>query len=367
MISISLCMIVKNEEKILSRCLDSLSGLMDEIIIVDTGSTDHTKEIARRYTDKVFDFSWCDDFAAARNFSFSKATKDYIYAPDADEILDEPNRERFFLLKRTLLPEIELVTMHYLTPSKFNTVQNSTEDLRPKLFKRLRTFTWINPVHETIRLDPVVYDSDICIQHLPQGMHGKRDFTIFLKSYEKNGMLPNNIITMYAKELLKCGNLSDLNDALPIFERIYNKEPTEESICILARFYRMKNMVDKFFSVALKNVAVSGYSEVCCELGAYYLSRKEFEEASIWYYNAAYEVSPVLDIETGGVIPLNGLADSYEQWAKQLEKQLDSIPFHSRGNFAPDQEKIDSLYENAKLYRQRAEEWILPVTIHTYA
>ena len=86
MISISLCMIVKNEAEILARCLDSLAGLMDEIIIVDTGSTDDTKEIARQYTDLVYDFSWCDDFAAARNFSFSKATKEYIYAPDADEV-----------------------------------------------------------------------------------------------------------------------------------------------------------------------------------------------------------------------------------------------------------------------------------------
>ena len=88
MITVSLCMIVKNEEDILARCLDSLKGLMDEIIIVDTGSTDRTKEIAANYTDKIYDFSWCDDFAAARNFSFYKATKEYIYAPDADEVLD---------------------------------------------------------------------------------------------------------------------------------------------------------------------------------------------------------------------------------------------------------------------------------------
>ena len=74
MITISLCMIVKNEEKVLARCLDSLEGLMDEIIIVDTGSTDRTKEIAAGYTDKIYDFEWVDDFSAARNFSFSKAT-----------------------------------------------------------------------------------------------------------------------------------------------------------------------------------------------------------------------------------------------------------------------------------------------------
>ena len=83
MITISLCMIVKNEEKLLARCLDSVADLMDEIIIVDTGSTDRTKEIAARYTDKVFDFAWVNDFAAARNFAFSKASMKYIYSADA--------------------------------------------------------------------------------------------------------------------------------------------------------------------------------------------------------------------------------------------------------------------------------------------
>ena len=93
--TISLCMIVKNEERVLARCLDSVADLVDEIIIVDTGSTDATKEIAARYTEQIYDFVWQDDFAAARNFSFSKASMDYIYAPDADEVLDAENRARF--------------------------------------------------------------------------------------------------------------------------------------------------------------------------------------------------------------------------------------------------------------------------------
>ena len=111
MITVSLCMIVKNEEQILQRCLDSLAGLMDEIIIVDTGSTDATKEIAAKYTDKVYDFVWIDDFSAARNFAFSKAGMEYIYSADADEMLDEKNRAAFLQLKQTLLPEIEIVQM----------------------------------------------------------------------------------------------------------------------------------------------------------------------------------------------------------------------------------------------------------------
>ena len=76
LIGISLCMIVKNEERVLARCLNSALRAVDEIITVDTGSTDKTKEIAARYSDKVFDFEWCDDFSAARNFAFSKAERD---------------------------------------------------------------------------------------------------------------------------------------------------------------------------------------------------------------------------------------------------------------------------------------------------
>ena len=67
MATVSLCMIVKNEEKVLGRCLDSAKEIADEIIIVDTGSTDRTKEIAAEYTEKIYDFKWNDDFSAARN------------------------------------------------------------------------------------------------------------------------------------------------------------------------------------------------------------------------------------------------------------------------------------------------------------
>ena len=93
MVTMSLCMIVKNEEKVLRRCLDSLSDIADEIIIADTGSSDSTKDIALEYTSNVYDFQWTGDFAEARNFVSSKATKDYIYTADADEYLDDENRD----------------------------------------------------------------------------------------------------------------------------------------------------------------------------------------------------------------------------------------------------------------------------------
>lgn len=91
--SISLCMIVKNEENCLERCLQSVQGIVDEIIIVDTGSTDKTKEIAKRYTQHIYDFKWINDFSAARNYALSFASSEYILQLDADELLQDPQKE----------------------------------------------------------------------------------------------------------------------------------------------------------------------------------------------------------------------------------------------------------------------------------
>lgn len=72
MAGLSVCMIVKNEERVIARALESVRSVADEIIVADTGSTDATKRICERYTDKIYDFEWKDDFSAARNFSFAR-------------------------------------------------------------------------------------------------------------------------------------------------------------------------------------------------------------------------------------------------------------------------------------------------------
>lgn len=86
--SLSLCMITKNEEQFLERCINSVKPAVDEIIVVDTGSTDRTKEIAKALGATVLDFAWGDDFSKARNFAIEHATGDWILVLDADEVLD---------------------------------------------------------------------------------------------------------------------------------------------------------------------------------------------------------------------------------------------------------------------------------------
>lgn len=89
---LSICIIVKNEENNLEKCLKNIRPLGYEIIVVDTGSTDRTKEIALQYTDRVYDFKWCDDFSGARNFAITKATNEYIMMLDSDEFLTEVDK-----------------------------------------------------------------------------------------------------------------------------------------------------------------------------------------------------------------------------------------------------------------------------------
>ena len=334
MIRISLCMIVKNEERVLARCLDSIADLMDEIIIVDTGSTDRTKEIAARYTDRIYDFEWIQDFSAARNYAFSLAKMEYIYTADADEVIDENNRKRFRYLKECLLPEIELVQMKYGNQLQHGTVYNYDEEYRPKLFKRQREFVWEGSVHEMVRLEPVIYDSDIVITHMPEKPHGDRDLENFRNQISKGVRLNKRLHNMYARELYMVGKPGDLEQAMNFFmssaaDPHRDADEITEACCIVARAARLNDEPLIFFKYASKVIAGEGCSEICVELGHFYEDAGDLDEAVIWYYNAAYETKPVLNITTGDREPLEGLVRCYEnlnldeqvqQYRKELEK-----------------------------------------------
>lgn len=360
MVTISLCMIVKNEESVLARCLDSVCDLMDEIIIVDTGSTDRTKEIAARYTDKIYDYTWVNDFADARNFSFSKAKMDYIYAPDADELLNEENRERFQVLKACMLPEIEIVQMKYVTELPNDAVMNVKKEYRPKLFKRLRTFTWIDPIHETVRLDPVVFDSDIEIIHRPASTHQKRDYTIFAEELKRRGTLSPKLRNMYARELLKLGEMDDLSAAGPYFLALWEEDPVndagKEAACVLARLARLQGNVTELLKYALRDMLEKPCAEICYELGMHFLSERDYDEAVVWFLNASEETQSILDIHTEGDLPLLGLAKCYEGLLADLENAA------SPADEDTDRikELLASYRELRSRYKKAAADWTAP-------
>ncbi len=307
MATVSVCMIVKNEETVLARCLDSLRAVADEICIVDTGSTDRTKEIAARYTDKIFDFEWIDDFAAARNFAFSKATCDYIYSADADEVIDLENIRKFKALKNALDGEdVEIVQFWYCNQLEHNTTYNYDRELRPKLYRRVRTFRWTDPIHETVRLDPVIYDSEIEVIYKPEKPHGTRDFEIFGKLVAGNVPLSKHLRGMYARELFVSGKEQDFAAARPFFSRLaddpdISNEELMDVFCVLAKAAQLAEDTDAFFAVVLKVfVLPNPPSEICCMLGEHYEKLGNSEEALLWFTNAVYETKPVLSLEYGG-------------------------------------------------------------------
>lgn len=350
MITVSLCMIVKNEGKILDRCLQSISDLVDEIIIVDTGSDDNTKEIASKYTDLIYDYEWNDNFAEARNFAFSKATKEYIYTADADEVLDSLNRKKFSELKEVLLPEIEIVQMIYLTDMRYNTTENYKRDYRPKLYKRLRNFTWINPIHETVRLEPVVYDSDIEILHMPTSNHSKRDLSIFRNIINKDGDLNNKLHMMYAREVYKSGSDEDLIASRNYFETSLSKpvatkedyNKAHESIAVLAKIYELTcdyrgmaslikyclgelsykdtcKEIEDMFGDGASLLEVVSYventikynkewnnqlsSELCLHIGIGLMKEEAYEESRKWLIRTIHKTICVVDLESSKILP----------------------------------------------------------------
>lgn len=326
MITISACLIVKNEEEVLARCLDSLKGIVDEIIIVDTGSTDRTKEIAAIYTDRIYEFVWIDDFAAARNFSFSKATMDYIYVADADEVIDGDNKDKFIELKRAILPEIEIVQMKYMNQLQYNTTYNFDEEYRPKLYKRLRNFYWVDPVHESVTLEPVVYDSEIEIIHLPLNNHAPRDFKTFQKTIARGDKLSKKLQNMYARELFIAGTEDDFLEAEAYFEQLSEENITTDELkiiqCVLTKCGRLKKDLAQFFKHSLKNIADEKASaEICYEIGEYFYEIDDFKEATIWYYNAAYETESELNIHYAGDYALMRLSECFAKLGNEEQAE----------------------------------------------
>ena len=313
--TLSVCMIVKNEEKVLARCLECLKDIADEMVIVDTGSSDDTKKIAAGYTDRIYDYEWKDDFADARNFAFGKCTCDYIYSADADEIIDEEQQKRFMALKESLDGSVDIVQFYYTNQLEYNTTYNFDKELRPKLYKRLRTFVWEGEVHESVRLEPVIYDSDIEIIHKPSSLHSGRDFDIFRKMIEKKGELPVRLLDMYLRELAVSGEDEDFMasaDHMRIFaESEKDVQRVREEMFVLMRAARISGNRDEFMKYALRSLALGEViSETAFELGEFYRGEGDTAEASIWYYNAAHETEPSLDHRYKDEYPLAYLGDN---------------------------------------------------------
>ncbi|WP_251509540.1 glycosyltransferase [Paenibacillus polysaccharolyticus] len=142
--SVSLCMIVKNEQLYLERCLESAKHLVNEIIIVDTGSSDRTIDIAKKYTNNIYSYDWVNDFSAARNFAIEQAKSDYILIMDADEYF-EANVD----LQEDLKKDYDYYVFNINNHMKFN---RSFIHTAVRLFRNHIGLKYENRLHEHLNI-----------------------------------------------------------------------------------------------------------------------------------------------------------------------------------------------------------------------
>ena len=302
MVTISLCMIVKNEEDVLARCLKSVADLVDEIVIVDTGSTDRTREIAAQFTQRIYDFAWTDDFAAARNYAFSLAEMDYCMWLDADDVLLEADREAFRALKAALNPAVCVVMARYNTGfDEHGRVTFSY--FRERLIKNHIGLRWEGAVHDSIAPTGQVVDGGFAISHLKlRPSDPDRNLRIYEKQLERGVALEPRQQFYYGRELYYHQRYEE---ALRVFEQFLDEkqgwvENNIDACCHCAYCYERMGRQEKALQALLRSFTYDRpRAEICCELGRWFFQRDEMSLAAYWY---ALALTCVRDDSRGGFV-----------------------------------------------------------------
>ena len=308
MITISLCMIVKNEEEVLARCLDSVKDIVDEIVIVDTGSTDRTKEIAAAYTEYVYDFPWIEDFSAARNYSFSKGTKEYCMWLDADDVINEENKYKFLDLKRNMNPEVDIVMMKYHT--NFDEAGNPIFSYyRERIIKNHKGYQWRSPIHEVITPYGNVIYSETGVEHRKlKPRDPDRNLRIFEKMLADGKKLDSRQQFYYGRELYDHQCYEEAKIVLLTFldSGVGWMENQIEACRQLAYCYYRLDMEKEALQALFRSfVYDTPRAEICCDIGRHFFDRQQMQLAIFWYERAANTERK--DRQGGFVLP-----DSYD-------------------------------------------------------
>lgn len=288
MVTISLCMIVKDEEHVLERCLESVKGIPDEIIIVDTGSTDQTKQIANRWTKRVYDFKWVYDFSAARNEAFQHATMDYIFWLDADDVLMREEANRLRMLKNVLDQSVDAVSMKY--HADFDVQGNVTGSvIRHRLFKREKQYRWTGVVHEHIEVPSTdtIWASDIVVTHQPPNNERSiRNLDLYERYLKRGGTLTPHDLFHYGRELSMHERYEDAIDIFNTYLKTPGIAPDIRLFILneLASCYFFIQNIEKEEEVAFQSLAYAMPQPVfCCRLGESFLRKGDVHTAMFWY------------------------------------------------------------------------------------
>lgn len=249
-IKLSIGLIVKNEEENLEKCLIALqdlrNGVESELVIADTGSSDRTVEIARRYADKLFFFEWCDDFAEARNFVLDQTQGEWFLQIDADEWLERADSLIEFLNS----PEADRYDdVYYIMKNHITYSKNDFEEVYVKrLFRRLPERRYEGIVHEHVDDLKRIKYMDVYVDHYgyvqgrgisKKNKKNKRNLPLLIKELERN---PDNLLMLYqlAQEYM---GLNDIDMLSQTCKKIIEKYGSKHDDYYVAKTCWMMNRV----------------------------------------------------------------------------------------------------------------------------
>ena len=313
--SLSLCVICKNEEKNIGNLLKSVQGdLFDEIIIVDTGSTDRTLEVIAYYTNpsaKIYHFSWINDFSAARNKSFSYATCDYIMWLDSDDIIKPVDYTKLLKLKESL-HEAPMWLMKY-EYAHDATGKSICSFYRERIIKRSLNLKWEEPIHEYLPIVPGYQVVDIEVHHNQHHNTSDRNIPLLKKLVESNPNKARNVFYL-GKELYDIGNYEE---SIPLLEKFVNmdgawSENIYNAFQKLSSYYKSKNNYSKSKEFLLKSVSLDPLkADAYCSLGDVCLEENNLKEAIHWY-----QIASNMDRPEGA---LDIIEPKYYTWLPHLQ------------------------------------------------
>ena len=277
--SLSVTLIVKNEQDNLSRLLPMLN-FADEIVVVDTGSTDNTVEVAKKYTDRVYGFTWQNDFSKARNYAISKANCKYIMWLDADDVLP-PHTQKMLMGWKNSQDNVGVYFMKYRMEGEF-----PFWFWRERIVRRSSKCRFKGFIHEAITPFGVIKYLDCEVVHKPSASHEQRNLLIYQNAIAEGRRFSLRDKFYYARTLIECGQMEKALPLLKTFasnRRAYVVDRVD-AYKLLANFALSQGDVDgalKYLSKSVRLLPPSG--ETCCIFGNCYFQMRNYKHAAQWY------------------------------------------------------------------------------------
>ena len=297
-------MIVRDEEQTLARCLNCIKSFADEIIIVDTGSTDGTVGIARAFTDGVYRFEWQDDFAAARNFSFSKAHGDFVMWLDADDVITSENAEKILAIKER--DDFDVAFLRYA--AAFDGDRPTFVYERERIVRRSLNLQWEGEVHEALTPCGRIIHSDACVYHKKvKKADGARNLNIYRKLISGGKKLSPRQKFYYGRELFFNGLYAEciavLSDFLCGDGWVENKIEACRTLYFALKLSGRQGEAVRALVYAF--TLDRPRARDCCELAALFEQKNDVRSAIFWYSCA---LSAGDDVIGGGFTEVDYLA-----------------------------------------------------------